>query len=661
MLENAGIIVVLPLAAFLMISFLTRHNKGLSAGISILAVGTSLAMSLWVLFLELANPGIHQLPFVGLPETWLSVGSLKLGIGVLVDPLASVMLVVVTLVSFLVQIYSTAYMGGDAGYSRYFAFMSLFTFSMLGLVVANNYLEMYIFWELVGLCSYLLIGFWYSKKSAADAAKKAFVVTRFGDFGFLLGLLLLFTNLGTFNFLEIQNAIGAGMLSATTLTIAAVLVFFGAVGKSAQFPLHVWLPDAMEGPTPVSALIHAATMVAAGVYLVARTYGLFAATAEALTVVAYIGGFTAIFAASIAVAQNDIKRIVAYSTISQLGYMMMALGVGGFSAGVFHLMTHAFFKALLFLAAGSVIFSFFHEQDIWKMGGLGKYMKITATTMIIGALANAGLFPLSGFWSKDEILLAAKESGHLGLYWVGVITALLTAFYMFRLVFVVFFGPESSLLKGDTPAHGHGAGHAPEHGHGHAGTVKESPAAITAPLMVLALLTVFVGFWGSPWVEKGFSRFVNFGGEHGEAVLDPSVAFTSTGMVILGILFAWLLYGFRKDNRRDALAGLLGPVYTVLQNKYYFDELYLWLVHITVDATAKVLGWFDLYVVGGLVNGVGALTKGLGASFRRAQSGAVQTYALIFLVAVVIMFLVFMFSETTFTTTFTAALAGGAR
>ncbi|MBE3575036.1 MAG: NADH-quinone oxidoreductase subunit L [Firmicutes bacterium] len=683
MVNLAWWVVFLPLLAFLLISLVTRPHRKLSGWITILAVGASFVLSVAILLDMLARPGARESAW-----QWLSLGPVHVELGVLLDPLAAIMLVVVTLVSLLVQIYSTAYMGEDPGYSRYFAFMGLFTFSMLGLVVANNYLEMYVFWELVGLCSYLLIGFWYEKPSAAAAAKKAFVVTRFGDFGFLLAILLLFGHLGTFNFGEVAQGVADGRLPAAAVTAAALLVFFGAAGKSAQFPLHVWLPDAMEGPTPVSALIHAATMVAAGVYLVARTYGLFVSSAASLLVVAYIGGFTALFAATIAIAQSDIKRIVAYSTISQLGYMMMALGAGGFTAGVFHLMTHAFFKALLFLGAGSVILMYFHEQNIWRMGGLYRYMKITAITMIVAALANAGLFPFAGFFSKDEILVAVKESGHLGLYWIGAFTALLTAFYMFRLVFVVFFGPRSEFspsghealpdignprpaqveapgagASGEPAVSAQARAEADKHLH-------ESPAVVTLPLMILAFLSIVAGFWGWPGLSHGFGSFVFFSGAgagggaaaeaaraaHAAAGFDWPTVIVSNFFVLLGLLLAWVLYG-RRRRAADPLAEILGPVFTVLEHKYYVDEFYLWFIRHFVDGGAAVLAWIDANIVNGIANGIGALLMGIGGLLRLFQNGWVQRYALIFFIAVLVLVAVLVYREPALT----AAIVGGAR
>jgi NADH-quinone oxidoreductase subunit L len=477
------------------------------------------------------------------------------------------MFVIVTFVAALVTLYSLGYMKGDEGFSRYFAYLSLFTFSMLGLVAANNYFQMFAFWELVGLCSYLLIGFWYNKPSAADASKKAFITNRWADFGFMTGIILLFVMFGTFNFGElsglIANSGGAG------LVLIAALIFVGPIGKSAQFPLHVWLPDAMEGPTPVSALIHAATMVAAGVYLIARGFILFESVQAVLTTMAYIGGFTAIFAASIALVQDDIKRILAFSTLSQLGYMVMAMGLGSLTAGMFHLTTHAFFKALLFLGAGSVIHAI-SEQNIFKMGGLSSKMPITTWTFIIGSLALAGIYPLAGFWSKDEILSAALTSGHTGLYIIGTVVAFMTAFYMFRLIFTAFFGKKRS----DHHAH-------------------ESGLVMTLPLILLAIMSVFSGFANSQWFYdtfgKSFGTFIFF--EEAEIPhVNMAVAAVSTIAALAGVFAAWLLYS-RKVVDTAALAEKWNGLYKLVYNKFYIDDLYNWAFDKIMLVSGKAFDW----------------------------------------------------------------------
>ncbi len=425
------LIFLLPIFSFIIISVFirpfVRPESKVAGYITITALIGSLALSIWALTEVLAAP--HHVLEMN-PIEWLVVGNLTINIGMMMDSLTAVMLIVVTVVSLMVQIYSQGYMKGDPGYHRYYAFMSLFTASMLGLVLADNLLQMFVFWEMVGLCSYLLIGFWFHRPAAANAAKKAFIVTRIGDFGFLAAILVLFFNTGTFDIGELHGLAVAGTLAGATLTWAAIGIFSGAMGKSAQFPLHVWLPDAMEGPTPVSALIHAATMVAAGVFLVARTFPLFAHSVEALTTVAIIGGFTAIFAASMGLVMNDIKRVLAYSTISQLGYMMLGLGAGGVAIGIFHLFNHAFFKALLFLGAGSVNHAT-GTFDMRQMGGLRKIMPWTYATFLIASLSLAGIWPLAGFWSKDEILISSLDKQPI-LFYLAMITVFMTAFYMFR-------------------------------------------------------------------------------------------------------------------------------------------------------------------------------------------------------------------------------------
>src|SRR5665213_2371874 len=459
------LILFLPLLSVAVITLFTLRSKTVSSLISIGAVVTS-----FILTLLLINANSSQ--FRGEASTnWLSIGGLQIDFGLKLDALSMMMLLIVTGVGGAIHIYSYGYMDHDRSKARFFAFMSLFTFSMLGIVLANNFLEMFIFWELVGVSSYLLIGFWFEKPSAGDAAKKAFIVNRLGDFGFLLGILMVWAAVGSLNFSVAQDAVKWSPAILETIgTIGGLLIFCGAVGKSTQFPLHVWLPDAMEGPTPVSALIHAATMVAAGVYMLCRVLFLF--NADALQVIAYIGGFTALLAALIAVQQNDIKRILAYSTLSQLGYMVMAVGLAGPVPAMFHLTTHAFFKALLFLAAGSVILATHHEQDIWQMGNLRKKLPVTFWTFLVGALALSGVWPLSGFFSKDSILAQALAQHNYLLFGVGVFVAGLTTFYIFRLFFVVFCGKE----KSETAGHAH-----------------ESSAVITLPLIVLAIFSLIGG------------------------------------------------------------------------------------------------------------------------------------------------------------------------
>ncbi|MCJ7498374.1 MAG: NADH-quinone oxidoreductase subunit L [candidate division Zixibacteria bacterium] len=641
MLSYSWLIPFFPILAFVLIIFFTIKKPKLSSLVSIGAVSLSFVFSLIVLITVLSNPVTSEFKI-----NWLDLPGFKVEAGMLIDPLTAIMLMVVTIVSMLVQIYSVGYMAGDPRFSRYFSFLSLFTFSMLGLVLSNNFFEIFIFWELVGLTSYLLIGFWFEKKSASDAGKKAFITTRTGDLAFLVGIFLLTTTVGTLNFQEAFHQVESGAISATLLTLSAILIFGGAVGKSAQFPLHVWLPDAMEGPTPVSALIHAATMVAAGVYLVARLMTIYALSVPASLVVAIIGAFTAFLAASIGLVQNDIKRVLAYSTISQLGYMIMALGLGGYTAGTFHLMTHASFKALLFLGAGSVIHAM-HTNDIWEMGGLYPKMKTTAITFIIGSLSLAGIFPLSGFWSKDEILLLALNKYPIFML-VGLAVAFMTAFYMFRLCFVTFYGKPRDHHKF-------------EHAH-------ESPKVMTVPLVILAFLSIFAGWVGIPWLHKGYSSFVY---HHEVHHLEPNfiLMIVATLVALSGIYLAYLMY-YKGSISPEKLKNKFSFIYKVLYNKYYFDELYNaiiikplfkltdflykkfdlgvidWLVN-SVGNFTVFLSWlwelFDTYIVDGAVNGLGYVVRGTGAGMRKVQTGQLQNYAFIIFFGIVLIILLKLF------------------
>ncbi|MBP1760474.1 MAG: proton-translocating NADH-quinone oxidoreductase, chain [Firmicutes bacterium] len=607
-LQNAWLIPFLPFLTFALIGLFMHRWPKLSAALSIAMIAVSFVLSVMVALVVFGNAeGVVY-------ETatrWLSMPGLRVDMGLLIDPLTAVMLLVVTLVALLVQIYSLGYMHGDPGLASYYAYQSIFAGSMLGLVVANNFGQIFVFWELVGLCSYLLIGFWFGRNSAKEAAKKAFITNRVGDFGFLLGILFLQVIFGTLNFSELAAAIPAYANSGILIGIS-ILLFFGPVGKSAQFPLHVWLPDAMEGPTPVSALIHAATMVAAGVYLIARAMFIFNTSAPTMTLIATIGGFTALFAASIALVQNDIKRILAYSTLSQLGYMVMAMGIGAMTAGMFHLMTHAFFKSLLFLGAGSVIHALHDEQDIWKMGNLSKKMPVTTWTFVIGALALSGIPPLSGFWSKDEILLGAFAGGHIGLYILGTLVAFMTAFYMFRLIFVAFFGKNT----------------AGEHAH-------ESPAVMTVPLIILAVISVLAGFVGSPLMNNAFAHYVTFAGAvHHEANL--TVMAVSAVIALAGIYLAYLVYQ-KQVIDHAALKIRFRGLYNLLYHKYYIDECYAWLIKHFIDGSAKILEWFDLYVINGAVNAIAAVTGRSGYALRYTENGQVQSYALYMFAGIVVL------------------------
>ena len=621
----AWLIPALPFLSFLLIAFVTKRSKGLSSTVSIFAILTSLGLAIAIgLGVIKSGAEIVEQPAI-VTVNWLSIVGLEIDFGTIIDPLSAMMLFVVTLVASMVQIYSLGYMRGDEGWSRYYCYQSLFAASMLGMVLATNLLQLFIFWELVGLCSYLLIGFWFFKVSAREAAKKAFMTTRVGDFGLLLGMLFLYTKFGTLDFVALSAAMSTSLQdiavvgTAGYITIMAFLIFLGPIGKSGQFPLHVWLPDAMEGPTPVSALIHAATMVVAGVYLVARMYFLFDfASPAALQFVAGLGAFTAIFAASIAIVQDDIKRILAYSTLSQLGYMIFALGVGSFSGSMFHLMTHAFFKALMFLGAGSVIYALHHKQNIWDMGGLLKRMPITAWTFLIGVLAISGMPPFAGFWSKDEILANALHNGHPIIYLVGLFTAFLTAFYMSRLFFVVFMGPEK----------------AENHPH-------ESPWSMTIPLMILAFFSVFAGFVALP--EHNFAYYVRYGAFHHEAIA-WGLAAISVLAGVLGIGLAYATYIAKVISAEKVVARFPG-VYKLLKNAYYVDEVFYWIIKHIMDAFGKVLYWFDIYIVDGVVNGLALVTRGSGKILRRTNTGQLQTYAMVFFIAVVAIFMVFAFGE----------------
>ena len=611
-LEHAWLIPLLPALAFVVIGMVTRSYGRLSAAIAVsmsalsflLAAGTALAVVEGNITVE--APFIQKV-------SWFHIGIVQIDMGVLVDPLTAMMLMVVTTVSLLVQIYSCGYMKGDPGYGRFFAFLSLFAGSMLGLVIAVNFLQLYFFWELVGLCSYLLIGFYYHKVSAREAAKKAFMTTRVGDFGLLLGILLLQLTFGTLDFQALQSAVPAYVVQCGTgfLTVIALLLFVGPIGKSGQFPLHVWLPDAMEGPTPVSALIHAATMVVAGVYLVGRAMFLFAEVPVVMNFIAWTGGFTAIFAASIAITQRQIKRILAYSTVSQLGYMMLALGAGSLTSSFFHLMTHAFFKAMLFLSAGAVMHAMAEEADIFKMGGLRKKMPVTFAAMTIGVLAIAGIPPFAGFFSKDEILAAAAAVS-TPLYVLAVVTAFMTAFYMARLLFVTFMGEPASREAYD---HAHEVGW-----------------FMRLPLLVLAVLSVFSGMWGYIF---GFGEWVRFGAAAHEGI-DWAIAGSSTVLAVLAMGLAWKIY-VAKSWDADELAARCGILYRLSFHKFYIDEIYAALIKVLVDGIARVLYWLDVYIVDGIVNGLGGVVRLASGWLSPAENGQAQSYAGVYLCGVIIL------------------------
>ena len=577
------IILFSPLISALLILFVTKSSRTLSSYISVAAVLVSFLTSV-IVFLRPDPTGPNQF-------LWLDFNLLQVPIGVTIDQLSKAMLLVVTLVGSLVHIFSLGYMAEDEGKSRYFAGLSLFMFSMLGIVLANNFVMMFIFWELVGVSSYILIGHWFTKNSAAAAANKAFITNRFGDFGFMLGILMVWAASGSVEFLKVSQVWHGLHLSPLYLAAAAVLVFCGAVGKSAQFPLHVWLPDAMEGPTPVSALIHAATMVAAGVYMLCRVFFLVEASPEAQNVIAWIGTITAVMAALMATQQNDIKRILAYSTLSQLGYMVLAVGLTGHDAAMFHLFTHAFFKALLCLGSGAVIYAMHHEQDIWKMGALQKKMPITFVTFLIATLALTGCPGLSGFFSKETILGVAYDHNRI-IFWFALGTAFLTAFYMFRLVTVVFFAPG----KSDHASHAH-----------------EVPPVMTIPLMILGILSVIGGY--SLFAE----RFLHLPPESGFGL----VTLLAIAAFAIGAVAAFVLYNGKKQDPISI------PLFA---NKFYIDEAYAFLIKWTQDLLACYAAWFDRWVLDfGLVRWVFAGgTYSIGLVLRFLQIGNLQAYAFIF-------------------------------
>jgi len=598
----------MPLAAAGFITLFTLRFKTISSLISIGAILAGFVLT--IVFIN-AN-GWQPTPGESIRQ-WLSIDGLNIDFGIKLDPLSLMMMLIVTGVGGAIHVYSYGYMHDDSGMSRFFAELSLFTFSMLGIVMANNFIQLFIFWELVGVSSYLLIGFWFERPSAGDAAKKAFIVNRLGDFGFLLGILMIWQLLGTLNFSDLQGPAALG----TSATIAGLLIFCGAVGKSAQFPLHVWLPDAMEGPTPVSALIHAATMVAAGVYMLCRIF--IVLNPPALEVIAYIGGFTSLLAALIAIQQNDIKRIIAYSTLSQLGYMVMSVGLNGRTPAMFHLTTHAFFKALLFLSAGSVIIGLHHEQDIWKMGGLKRKMPITFWTFLIGALALSAIWPFSGFYSKDSILAQAVEQHNYLLFGVGVFIAALTTFYIFRLFFVVFLGKE----KSDLASHAH-----------------ESPAVMTLPLIVLAVFSFIGGLIG---VEGVYNRVFPGGPETSASFASeifapithaPLVSLLGILAFFIGLACAWSLYA---NVDKDPLPEKLGGLAVAMKNKFYFDEIYEATFVRAHDFIAAVCAWIDRWLVEGLCIGfIRGGTDLTGRGLRFLQTGNLQTYAFLFVLGVAV-------------------------
>ena len=624
----------IPLAVFLLLGiFYKRIKPAISGYIGVFGLLASTILSLYAaynyFFVVGKIDGVYQ-TFTE-KTVWMNfTETLHIDMGILVDPISIMMLVVVSVVSLMVHIYSRGYMMGDDGYTKFFAFLSLFTFSMYGLVLATNLFQIYIFWELVGISSYLLIGYYYTKPSAVAAAKKAFVVTRFADMGFLIGILIMGYYTGTFDFETLNNPEGSAILNwasasfmgLSVITWALLLIFIGGAGKSAMMPFHIWLPDAMEGPTPVSALIHAATMVVAGIYLVARLFPMFYFVEQgfALNVVAYVGAISALFAAIVAITQTDIKRVLAYSTMSQLGYMMLALGVSGYDghegigymASMFHLFTHAMFKALLFLCAGCVIHAV-HSNYLKDMGGLRRYLPITNITFLIAALAIAGMPPFAGFWSKDEILVAAFEHNR-SIYYIAVFVAGLTAFYMFRIYFGIFWGKDKVYE------------HAP----------KESPLSMTFPLMVLALLSIVGGF-------IPFSEFVTADKTGFEAHLNYPLAAIAVVMGLAGIGLAWVFYK-KENDLADKFANALGVFYKWTYHKFYFDEIYLFVAKkILFKHVSAPIAKFDRKYVDGTMVGIGNKTVMASKKIKGVQSGRIQDYAFAFVAGAVVFALVFIY------------------
>ena len=632
--QSAILIPLLPLFFFLFLGLLGKRMKPAASGILgtaglFISAMLSYIIAIQYFFIDGKVDGVFR-QITAINFTWLKfTDTLHVDLGILLDPISVMMLVVITTVSLMVHIYSLGYMKGERGFTRFYSFLSLFSFSMLGLVLATNLFQTYIFWELVGVSSYLLIGFYYERPSAVAASKKAFIVTRFADLGFLIGILILSFTTGTFSFKELMapgssaltQTSAASFMGLSTMTWAMMLIFMGCAGKSAMFPLHIWLPDAMEGPTPVSALIHAATMVVAGVYLVARLFPLYIMSAPAvLEVIAYVGGFTSLFAAVIAITQNDIKRVLAFSTLSQIGYMMLALGVSGYGAeqglgymaSMFHLFTHAMFKALLFLGAGAIIHAV-HSNYMTDMGGLRKHLPITHITFLIACLTISGIPPLSGFFSKDEILVAAFEHNKL-LFAVEYIVAGLTAFYMFRLYFNVFWGKD---------VHYH---HTPH----------EAPLTMTIPLMFLAAASIFAGF-------VPFHSLVTSDSKPFETSAYLPVMIASVSIGVLGILAAMVLY--RKENTLpERIASTFKHTYKLVFNKFYIDEIYLFITKkVIFNCISSPIAWFDRHVVDGAMNGIAFITVTVSKGIKGFQSGQLQQYAFVFVMGAIALAVTFIY------------------
>lgn len=623
MIKLIGLVPLFPLIGFLINGFFGKKmSKGLSGGIACVSVLASFVISV-LAFLELEHSP-NKSHVISL-FSWINADTLQVLFEFLYDPLSSLFLLIITGIGFLIHVYSTGYMHDDAGFSRFFTYLNLFVFFMLLLVMGNNYLIMFVGWEGVGLCSYLLIGFWFKNPSYNNAARKAFVMNRIGDLGFLLGIILIFITYGTVSYGDVFAK--AGVTSTGVVTTIALLLFIGAMGKSAQIPLYTWLPDAMAGPTPVSALIHAATMVTAGIYMVVRSNVFYSISEEASMVVAIVGTATALFAATIGLLQNDIKKILAYSTVSQLGLMFLGLGVGAYSSSVFHVMTHAFFKALLFLGAGSVIHAMGGEQDIRKMGGLKEKIKITYITMLLGTIAISGVPPFSGFFSKDEILAHAYEHSPV-LWFFGALTSMLTAFYMFRMLFLTFWGS----FRGT---------HEQEH------HLHESPSSMTIPLIVLAALSVVGGVLGLP----EFWHQTNWIGEHLSPIImhkSPSTLHHDTEWMLMGIAVAsalvviYFAHSMFITNKVLPASSeeKMRPWQRLVYNKYYVDEFYDAVIRKPLDLISEAFyKFFDLKIIDAIVNGIGSAVTGIGSLVRQLQTGNIGFYVVGMVVGVVLILL----------------------
>lgn len=634
-MEYTILILLLPFLSFLALGLGGKWMSHRTAGIiGTTVLGMVTVLSYATAWLYFSAPRLADGTYAALTPynyTWLPFTStLSIDLGILLDPISVMMLIVISTVSLMVHIYSFGYMKGERGFQRYYAFLSLFTMSMLGLVVATNIFQMYLFWELVGVSSYLLIGFYYTKPAAIAASKKAFIVTRFADLGFLVGILVYGYYAGTYTFTPNEMAVMKG--GAAMIPLALGLMFIGGAGKSAMFPLHIWLPDAMEGPTPVSALIHAATMVVAGVYLVARMFHLFIEYApQVLHLVAYVGAFTAFYAAAVACVQSDIKRVLAFSTISQIGFMMVALGVCttadphagglGYMASMFHLFTHAMFKALLFLGAGSIIHAV-HSNEMSAMGGLRKYMPVTHITFLIACLAIAGIPPFSGFFSKDEILTACfRFSTAMG--WTMTVIAAMTAFYMFRLYYGIFWGKDTHAASGN----GHPDGHTPH----------ESPLSMTVPLMFLALVTIVAGF-------IPFGHFISADGQSYDIHLDWGVAGTSIAIAVISIAIATVIYAGSKQPVANALAHRFHGLWTAAYHRFYIDEVYQFITHrIIFGCISRPIAWWDRHVVDGFFNFLAWSANATSDEIRGLQSGHIQQYTFVFLLGTLALILLLVF------------------